>query len=442
MQVSVEKSGVIERRLTVCVPAAEVDRDIEKRLAKAGRQARIHGFRPGKAPRHLIRQRYGEQATNEAVSDAIHSSYQAALGQEAIEPAGLLSIEPQPFVAGADLQYVATIELYPSIPAPTLAGRAIDKPLCEVAEVDIERTLQEIRARHADYHATDAAAEKGDRLTIDFAGEIEHKPFAGGSAQGHQFELGEGRMLAGFDSALMGVKRGASKRIAITFPADYPAAEVAGKAAEFAVQVRAVQRPKWPALDDAFAEKLGIASGGMAKMRSEIAASLQRELAQRMRATLRDRVMHELLQANPIEAPKGLVEAEIDRVIASIKAQTEARQKSLGAAAGIARPTEERATFAAEARRQVILGLIARHIIAQENMQPEAAAVRARVEEMAGSYDDGAAMIDWHYAEPSRLARVEAMVLEEQLVARMLETAEVTEKPVSFQDFMNPKPTP
>lgn len=434
MQVSVKESGVIERKVTVCVPRAEVDREIEKRLRNMARRARIPGFRPGKAPQNIINQRYGARVTNEVVSETINTSYREALGREEIVPAGLVSIEPRPFVSGDDLQYVATIELYPEIPSPTLAGRAIEKPRCAIAAEDVARTLEDIRKRNADFTPRDGKSENGDRLTIDFDGRIDGQPFAGGAGKGHQFVLGDGHMFARFETDLVAVGAGESKQIAFTFPGDYPGKAVAGKAVEFAVTVKAVERRVLPELDNAFAEKLGIKEGGMEKMREEIETSLKRELAARMRSLMRDRVMDALLKVNDIEAPKALVEAEIDRRVQAFVERMTAQ--------GIPATPEqapERERFAAAAKRQVICGLIVRGIIEKFDLKADGATVRERIEEMATGYDDGEALVNWYYADPARLQPIEAMVLEEQVVARTCETATVIEKKVSFKELMNPQ---
>ena len=450
MQVSVEESGVIERKVTVSVPRAEVDREIEKRLQNMAKRARIPGFRPGKAPQNIINQRYGAQVTNEVVSDTINTTYREALGKEEIVPAGLVSIEPKPFVSGDDLQYVATIELYPEIPAPTLAGRTIEKPQCAIAAEDVARTLEDIRKRNADFIPRDGdkdgqkdghkngGAENGDRLTIDFDGKIDGQPFAGGAGKDHQFVLGDGQMLEHFETELVAVAVGESKQIAFTFPGDYPGKAVAGKAVEFAVTVKAVERRVLPELDNAFAEKLGIKEGGMEKMREEIETSLKRELAARMRALMRERVMDALLKVNDIEAPRALVEAEIDRRVQAFSEQMTAQSQAQGMPPTPATPPE-REHFAAEAKRQVILGLIVRGIIEKFDLKADGAAVRERIEEMATGYDDGEAMLNWYYADPARLQPIEAMVLEDQVVARTCETATVTEKKVSFRELMNPQ---
>ncbi|MGI9311819.1 MAG: trigger factor [bacterium] len=435
MQVSVEQSGAIERRLTVSVPRAEVDREIDKRLAQKTKQARIRGFRPGKAPRKVVEQHFGAQIANEVVNDTINASYRQALGEQEIVPAALVSIEPKPLADGDDLQFVATVELFPQIPSPTLAGKTIEKPVCEITAEDVERTMQDIRARNAEFTPKDGAAQNGDRLTIDFDGRIAGEPFAGGAAEGHQFALGEGRMLPEFERALLDAVAGDSKQIACKLPTDYPD-QIAGKQAMFEVAVKAVERRVLPELDDAFAARLGIAEGGLGKMREEIEISLRRELAERERAVMRERVLQALLDANPIEAPKALVESEIDRTLQSIRERMEAQGMPPGKR-GNEREIE-RAPFTDEARKRVIIGLVTREVLEQNDIQPDPTAVRARIEEMATGYDDGDAVVEWHYAQPQRLAPFEAMVREERMIAHLLETAAVTEKKVSFQELMNP----
>ncbi len=461
MQVSVEESGVIERKVTVIVARAEVDQEIDKRLKDMAKRARIDGFRPGKAPRDIVRQRYGARITHEVVNDTINSSYREALGKEAIVPAGLVSIDPKPLdAAGDDLSYVATIELYPEILTPTLAGITVEKSLCAVTAEEVESTLQDIRQKNAtftpkggapsviivpgasgesDQSGKSSRAEKGDRLTIDFDGRIAGQPFAGGTHQDYQFVLGDGRMFVQFETDLVGVGNAETKQITVTFPDHYPAEEVAGKAAEFTVTVKSVEQAVLPELNDAFAEKLGItdggADGGMKKLRAEIKSSLQRELTTRLDSQMRERVMDALLKVNDIEAPKGLVEAEIDHTIRAGVERMEAQ--------GMRPPADnerqlERARLADTAKRRVILGLIVRGIIEKYDLKADSAVVREKINEMTTGHQDAEKMVNWYYADPTRLQSIEAMVLEEQVVARMVQTATITEKQVSFQELMNP----
>ena len=430
MQVSITESGVIERKLRVSVPHAEVQNAIDAKLRSVAARARIPGFRPGKAPADIVARRYGEQVRHEVITDEIESSYREAIKREEIVPAGLVSIEPQPFEDGADLQYVATIDLYPKIPAPTLAGRRFEKPVCEIAPDDVERTVQNIRRRHAEFSPKDGKAAAGDRLTVDFTGEIDGKPFENADGNEHQFVLGDGHLISGFDK-LAGARRGDERRIAHEFPADYPDPAAAGKRAEFLVKVRAVESAKLPELNNEFAKQLGIAEGGMAKMRAEIESSLQRELRMRMRGALRERVMTQLLEINEIPVPRGLVEAEKKR-------RMQALRESFNAPPGKEPelPPQEQARFDESARRGVALALVVGEIIEQNGMKPDPELVETRLRDAAREYNDREQIIAWYKSDPARMRRLEESALEEQVVMRMIETADVVEKRVSFKDFM------
>jgi len=446
MQVSVETSGAIERKLTVSIPHAEVDRKIAARLREVGRGARIPGFRPGKAPPHIIAKRYGGQVTNEVVSDTINASYREALGQENLQPAGLLSLQPKPFVAGDDLQYVATVELFPEIPPPTLAGRTIEKPVCEVTDADVDRALESIRKRHADFVARGPGegAQDGDRLSVDSCVRADGRTLAGGAARDHQFILGDGLMLAALEAGLRGVAAGETRRIPLTMPADYPLAEAAGKAVEFEVTVKTLERPVLADLDDAFAEKLGVTEGGMAKMRAEVKRRLEEGAALGARSELRKRVLDALLEANPIESPSVLVEAEIEQRARMLSRDDGHARRGRDHGRGRSRnrdgepslpPGIDRDMFRPGATRQVALSLIIHEVIERNELQPDAEAVRQRVTEIAGSGEQAEAMLNWYYADPERLRPVESTLLEDMVVERMLETATVVEKPLSFQQL-------
>ena len=433
MQVSVEKTGAIERKLTVSVPHTEVERKIAERLRKVGRRARIPGFRPGKAPPDIIARRFGGEVTQEVVSDAIKESYPKALEKEAINPAGLLSVEPKPFVAGEDLQYVATIEVFPEIPSPTLAGRTIEKPVCEIGDADVERALSEMRKSHIEFSAREGKAEKGDRLTIDFDGTLNGKPLPNWAATGQRWVLGEDGMPDMFVSALADAAAGESKRIDYTFADDFPDPKVAGKAVLFTLAVKAVERPALPELDDAFAEKLGVESGGLAVLRERIEVDMRGEAAACVRAVVRTRVRDALVDACPIEVPKALVEGTIDRMQGDFHRQMEAQGLPLRDA-----DDADRARLAPVAKRRAAVDLIIRNIIDQAGLTADRAAMRKRIEEMVGEKSDEIdEILKWYDAEPARLQSLEAVMLEEAAIKRMLETATVVEKKVSFEELLD-----
>ena len=429
MQVSVEQSGAIERKLTISVPSEDIQSEVSKRLKDVARKAKIPGFRPGKAPQSVIAKRYTPQVTNDVISETLNSSYVDALAQEKIVPAGLVSIEPTPYEPGQDLQYVATIELFPEIPSPTLEGKTIEKPVVEVAEEDIIRTLEDIQMRNANFVEKEGAASQGDRLTIDFDGKIDGESFNGGSAEDFQFLLGEGQMLEQFDKGLDRAKAGDEKQIRFSFPEDYGSEEVAGKEVEFEVNVKLVEKSELPEMDDRFAKTLGITEGGIAKMKEEIKTNLQRELDSRFRVSMRDSVMNALHESNAFEVPKALVEEEITRSVNRVTEQMTSQ--------GLPADNIDRDVYAEEAKRRVVLGLIAREIVEKAEIKPDQAALRARLEEMAQSYEDSEAYVNWHMSDAERVKNIEAMVMEDQIVEKMLETATVEEKEMLFKDFMN-----
>ncbi len=431
MQVSVEESGTIERKITISVPSEKITTEVNKRLKDVAKKARIPGFRPGKAPQSVIKKRYEPQVTNDVVGETINSSYVDALGQEKIVPAGLISIDPTPYEPGQDLKFVATVELFPEIPSPTLSGRTVEKPIVEITAEDVDNTLEDIRKRNTNFEAKRGQSEKGDRVTIDFDGKIDGAAFEGGSATDFVFVLGEGQMLGEFDSGLMGVNNEEIKEIAFTFPEEYGSPEVAGKEVVFMVTVKKVEQPVLPELNDDFAATLGIKEGGLEKMKTEIDLNLNRELDTKLRNVIRDRVMEELFASNSVEAPKALVEEEKDRMAKNLSEQMTAQ--------GLPTDKIDRENYADEAKKRVALGLIAREIIEKSEIKITEENIRARIVQMSTGYDDSEAYVNWHFADPERLKDIESVLLEEEIVNRMLETATVKEVKQSFKDFMNPQ---
>ncbi len=431
MQVSVEAPGAIERRLSISVPAEKIDAEIAKRLLNIAKNARISGFRPGKAPQSIIKKRYAPQVTNEVINEIIQANYSEALGQEKIFPAGLVSIEPGSYEPGKEFQFVATVELFPEIPSPTLAGKIIEKPVVEVTAEDVVQTIEDIRKRNANYVRKSGTSANEDRITIDFDGRIDGEPFPGGSANDFAFVLGAGQMLPAFDTALVGVKEADIRSVDFTFPAEYDNKDVAGKDVRFKVTVKSVEKPELPALDDGFAKLLGIEEGGFDRMKQEVETSLKRELDNRLRSVLRDKVMEALFAANQIEIPKALVEEEIER---SVKAMGKQLIEQ-----GLPTDGIDRNQYADEARKRVALGLIARGVIEKFEIKVNAEDLRSRIEEMSSGYEDSQAYVQWHFSDPERLKQIEAVMLEEQVVRRMLDTATIKEQKISFKAFMSPQ---
>ncbi len=430
MQVSVETTGALERRMTVAVPAEELEQAVVDRLRRLSRNVKMPGFRPGKVPLKMVEAQYGGRVLEEVAGELIQASFREAVGREGLRPAVGPVIEPKRLGRGQDLEYVATFEVYPEVEPRDLAGVTVERPRCQVEEADVDRTLERMRQQRVQWRPTDAPAAEGDRLVIDFEARRDGQPVEGG--QGRDFELvvGRGSGLADLDRALEGARAGETREVDLTLPEDYPNRALAGQTLHFSVQVKEVGRPELPEIDAEFARQFGIQDGSLETLRREVRANLERELAERMRLVIRDRVLGALLEANPLEVPAGLVEQEAEQIL-------KANRQAL-ARAGVPedRLPADRAPFREQARRRVTLGLLLGELARRWALKADPERVRAAVERMAEPYEDPQAFIQWHYGEPGRLAEVEAGVVEDMLVERLLESAQVVEKPVSFSEFM------
>jgi len=430
MRVSVENASQIERRMTVAVPADEMESEIATRLVKLARSVKMPGFRPGKVPKHLVESRYGNQLLEEVASDLINNSYRDALGKEGLVPAGNPEIETSKIERGSDLEYVATFDIFPEIPNPHLTDYKVEKPQCEITDDDIDRTIERIRKGRVDWQTKpDGAADK-DRVTIDFTGKIDGEVFPGGESKDYPVVLGNGALLPDFEKELQGAKTGDERSFSLTFPEDYPGGEVAGKEATFEVTVKSVEAPQLSEINEEFIKSFGVEEGTEKALRDEVKQNLQRELEGRVRTHLRDQVMKGLLESNDIPLPKQMVEEEITRAIEN--------NRAMMAQQGINAPPDiDRGLFADEAKRRVTLGLVVRTIVENHNLQPDAGLVRARIEEMAAGYEQPEQFVQWYYSDEKRLDQVQAMVLEEQVVEKLLSEASVEEKSMPLDDFMN-----
>lgn len=429
MQVSLESTGAIGRRMTITIPADRIEDRVLKQLMSMGRNLKVPGFRPGKAPRKLVESRYGQQVMLEVAEQMINESYRDALGNEKVIPAGSPKIEAKTIERGKDLEFVAEFEVFPEVAKVSLEGEAVSRPVCEIAEADVDRTIESLRSRQTQWDVTEDAAADGDRLKIDFKGVIDGEPFEGGEGTGLEMVLGNGSMLPEFEAGLSGAKSGEERQVEVNFPEDYPGQAVAGKQAVFTVNVTEVAHPRLPEIDEEFVKSLGVEDGTEAALREEVRKNLERELKDRVRADVRNQVMEKLVAVNPIEIPAQIVEEEADRVLEATRERF--------AQQGLKDMPVERERVLPEARRRVALGLIMREVVKSNEIRVDESRIRERVEEMASSYESPQEFIQWHYADRSRLANVEAMVLEEQVVEFLLESAEVTDKPVTFEEFVN-----
>lgn len=433
MQVSVEATSALERRMTVGVPAARIESAVDKSLQQTARRAKVPGFRPGKVPMSVIRQRYEGAARQEALGDLIQETFYEAVVEQKLNPAGAPSIEPKVFEKGKDLEYVATFEVFPEIKLAGFEGIAVERPQAEVGDADVDTMLDVLRKQNTRFEAVERAAENGDQITIDFVGKIEGEAFAGGSAKGVPLVLGSGRMIPGFEDALVGVKAGEERVINPTFPEDYQNLDLAGKTAEFTVNVTAVAAPALPELNDAFFALFGVKEGGLEGFRAEVRKNMERELRQAIKTKVKNQVMEGLLETNPVEVPKALVADEVNRL------RVQAVQQFGGNIKPENLPAE---LFEEQAKRRVVLGLIIAEVVKQNELKPDETRVRALIEEMASAYQEPEQVVAWYLKNEKQLNEVRSVVLEEQVVDTVLGKAKVTDKSVSYEEAVKPAEAP
>ena len=430
MAANVESLGTLERRLQMSVPVDGIEREIDARLKKMAREAKMPGFRPGKVPMKLLAQTYGPQLRSEVLGDAVQRSFTEAVREANLKVAGQPRIEPKKEPAAGALEFSATFEVYPEFKVGDVSGAAIERPSIEVDEAAVERTLGILRKQRQTYAAAARPAQDGDRVTADFAGTIGGEPFAGGKAEGFAFVLGEGRMLPQFEAAARGMEPGAAKSFELAFPADYHGKDVAGKTAAFRLEVKQVEEPTLPALDAEFARSLGVADGDLAKMRAEVKQNVEREAKKRVEARVKNQAMEALLKATPLELPKALVAQETQELVQRAAADLQSRGMKLEKL-----PLDPQA-FEAAARRRVALGLIIGELARAEKLQPKPAEVRALIEQEAASYESPAEVVKWFYMQPQRLTEMEGLALEGNVVRWVLSRARVADKAVAFDELM------
>jgi trigger factor len=428
MQVSVESIGKLERRMQVQVPAERVSQEIAARLKTISRTARLNGFRPGKAPLKVIRQQFGSQVHREVIGELLQSSYAEAVTQKQLTPAGNPRIEPQSMDEGQDLKYVATFEVFPDVALQPMEDLEVDRITAEVTESDIDAMIERLRKQQMKYVAATRAAAKGDKITIDFEGAIDGVSFAGGKGENIAIVLGEGRMLPDLEEGLIGSSAGEKRNVTVNFPNDYRATELAGKQAVFATDVKSVEEPVLPEIDEEFFKAFGVTEGGLPKLREDVAANMRRELEQALRNRNKAAVMEKLYVANPTDVPNVLLEGQIRDM------QVEAMRRAGAKDVSQAPPREP---FVEPARRRVALGLLLNDVIRKENMVVDRAKVNERLDEMVSAYGDAGAMKRAYMQNAEAMRQVESLALEDQAVDWILAHAKVREVKSTFKELMN-----
>lgn len=425
MTATLETLNGLSRRLTLNLNTAEVDAEVAKRLAKIAKNTRIDGFRPGKAPINMIAARYGHEVRGEVLGDALQQAFHRAVQEQDLKVAGY----PQYDVVEGGA-FTATFDVFPEIVVGDVAAIKVTRPVVEVSDGDIDRTLDMLRKQRVQYHSVEREAREGDRVHIDYSGTIGGEAFEGGSAKDFPVILGEGRTLKDFEGSLAGMKAGESKTFDVTFPEDYFAKELASKTATFAATLNAVHEPKLPEVDDILAQGLGIHEGGVTKLREEIRSNLAREARRRIDTRVKEQVLNGLLETSPFDVPGSLVAMErralLDKAVTDLKARG-LREQDIQMKDEIFEP---------QAKRRVALGLLMDELVRANGITAADEQVKALVADFAQSYEDPSEVVAWYHEDSNRLNEARALVLEQNLVAWVLERAQVSDETLTLEQLM------
>lgn len=432
MQPEVEILSGLERRINVAISAADVEKEVQTQLKRVARTAKIQGFRPGKAPLSIVERSHGAGIRYDAINNELGKALDSAIEKSGLRIAGAPSVEGVEDAPEGTMAFSATFEVYPEITLPELSELEVTRSQIEVGEEDVQRTIDILRKQRANYEAVeDRAAQDEDRVTLDFVGTIEGVAFEGGSAEGFSFVLGQGRMLPEFEAAATGLKAGEEKVFTLDFPEDYGGEEVAGKTAEFTIKITEVAEPQLPELNDEFAKELGQAEGDIEALLADVRANIEREAKSRVEARTKASVMDALLAASEFDAPKALVANEIKQRIAMARADL--KERGLPNADEMPIPEE---VFQEEAERRVRLGLLLSELVEQADLKATPEQVRERIESFAQNYEQPEQVISYYLSDPQRHAEIEAIVLEDNVVAHIVAGAKVTDEDVDFEQLM------
>lgn len=428
MQVSVESTSGLGRRLTVELPEEGVEQEVGTRLDNLKRTVRIPGFRPGKAPMKVVARRFGAAVRDEVVGDLLRTSFADALASEELRPAGEPRIDSVEAAPGTGLKYTAVFEVFPEIRLTGLESIEVRRPTAEVKESDIDRMIETLRERRRDWREVARASAAGDRITFDVEGEVDGRPLEGSTGENRVIEIGAGQALPDLDRGLAGMEPGSTREIEVRYPDDHPSPRLAGRTAVMRVEARTVEEGVRPEVDADFIRGLGVESGEIDDFRRDVRSNLERELEAATAAVTRNRLLDALLERHPVDVPASLVAEELGRA-----GLGDAAPEGLGDAAIEAAE--------ATARRRLQQGLLLAQIVSDQDLTPDPAAVRAEIERMAATYEDPAQVVSWFYSDPGRLRPVESRLVEHQAIEATLARVTVVDEPSEFDDLMNPGQT-
>lgn len=427
MQVTVETTAGLERKMRVVVPSERVEVQVTEKIKQTAKQAKINGFRPGKVPLREVKRRFGAGIRQEVSSEMIQSTYGEALQKEDINPAGMPKIEEVNIEEGKDLEYTAVFEVFPEIEVSGLESIEVERLSSSIEEADLEKMIDTLREQRLVYAETDRAAAEKDQVNLDFEGFLEDEPFEGGKAEGTDLVLGSGSMIPGFEDGLTGLKAGEEKDLKLTFPENYQAENLAGQEVLFKIKVNKVSEPELPELNDEFFEQFDVKEGGVEAFRKEVTNNMKRELDSAIKAKVKDQVMDGLSDNNEVDLPQSLIDQEVNRM------RQEAVQQFGGGAQFDPRmlPAE---MFSEQAQKRVKIGLIVSAIVDKNSLAADAEKVRETIEEMASTYQEPEEVINYYYSNEQQLSQIQNMVLEGQIVDFVLDSAKVTDKTVSYDE--------
>ncbi len=430
MQVSVEVTEGLGRKMTVSFPEERVTGEVQKRLQQMSRSASIKGFRPGKVPQKVLAKRYGKELRQEVIGELLQSTFYEAVTQESVQPAGAPTIESLTSEEGKDIEYTASFEVMPEVELADLSAITLEKPVGAVEDADLDKMMDKLRGQRTAWNSVDRASADGDRVTIDFKGSIDGEAFAGGSGEDMPVILGSNSMIEGFEAGLTGAKTGDELTLDLSFPEEYGNKDLAGKPVQFAITIKSVEAPELPELNDEFAADFGLEEGGIEALRAEVRANMERELDSRLRNEVKSAVMDKLLEANPVEVPQAMIDHEAETMAQQMRSQ-------MHIPAGKSGVDINASMFSDQAKRRVSLGLVIGELIKANELKVDADRLRAEVERLAAGYEQPQQVIDWYYGDASRLQEVESLALEELAVEFVLSKANVTEKKVGFEEATN-----
>jgi trigger factor len=425
MQVSVETTSNIERRMTIGVPAQEIDQAVQKRLQETARTVRLNGFRPGKVPMSVVKRRFGDSIRQEIVGEVMRDNYIKALQEQDVNPAGWPRFEPKTMEEGKDLEFVAIFEVLPEIELGDLSKVEVEKPVSEVTDKDIDTMIDNLRRQQATMKEVKRKSKNKDVVTIDFKGSIDGEEFEGGSAEGHRLTLGSGQMIPGFEKGIVGGKAGEELEIDVEFPADYHNEDLAGKPAKFAITIHKVEEPQLPELNEEFFQKFGIEAEDEAAFREEVKKNMERELKQAVSNKVKNDVVEGLLATTELEIPSALVDQEIDRL------RQDAVQRFGGQVDFQQLPKE---IFEDQAKRRVKTGLLFQEVVKKNDLKADDAKVEEKIQEIASTYEQPDEVIAHFSSNPDQKAQVESSVLEDAVVDHVLAQAKVSEKKMKYEE--------